>query len=199
MKLIVVTLPGLFTGEAALLTRLFENGLETLHLRKPSATDTDLRNLLRAIPRRYLPRIVLHDGFSLTKDFPLKGIHLNGRNPQPPAGYKGSVSRSCHSVEEVREWKPRCNYVFLSPIFDSISKKGYQSVFPEETLREAAREGVIDSKVMALGGVEYDRIPLLKTLGFGGAALLGDIWQYRGQEDFIPHFLKLEALCDNLK
>lgn len=199
MKLIVVTLPGLFTEEAALLTRLFENGLETLHLRKPSATDAALRSLLFSIPREYLPRIVLHDCFSLTGDFPLKGIHLNGRNPLPPAGYQGSVSRSCHSLEEVRIWKAHCNYVFLSPIFDSISKKGYQAAFPEKTLREAAREGVIDSKVMALGGVEYGRIPLLKELGFGGAALLGDIWKHRGQDDFIPHFLKLKALCDNLK
>ena len=42
----------------------------------------------------------------------LGGIHLNKRNPEAPPLYKGSISRSCHSLEEIIEYKPVCDYVF---------------------------------------------------------------------------------------
>ena len=38
MKLIVITTPQFFEGEAAAVTSLFQNGLEILHLRKPGAS-----------------------------------------------------------------------------------------------------------------------------------------------------------------
>ena len=90
---------------------------------------------------------------------------------------KFSTSRSCHSLEEVTEWKERCNYVSLSPIFDSISKQGYRSAFSREELQQARRDGIIDDKVFALGGITFDRLPEVETLGFGGAMILGDAWK----------------------
>ena len=38
MKLIVITTPQFFEGEAEAVTSLFQNGLEILHLRKPGAS-----------------------------------------------------------------------------------------------------------------------------------------------------------------
>ena len=69
------------------------------------------------------------------------------------------------------------DYVFLSPIFDSISKRGYRSQFSLTELQKAAAEGIIDSKVVALGGITKDKLPLLQSLHFGGAAMLGAIWE----------------------
>ena len=69
------------------------------------------------------------------------------------------------------------DYLFLSPIFDSISKRGYLSQFSIESLQNAAEEGLIDGKVFALGGVTQAKLPLLHELGFGGAAMLGAAWQ----------------------
>ncbi|GAA6529534.1 hypothetical protein LPYR103PRE_15070 [Segatella asaccharophila] len=68
------------------------------------------------------------------------------------------------------------DYVFLSPVFDSISKSGYCSAFPLSALKQAQEEGIIDRKVIALGGVTYDKLPLLESLSFGGGAMLGEIW-----------------------
>ena len=65
----------------------------------------------------------------------------------------------------------------LSPIFDSISKVGYKSAFTEEELRKAHHEGIINERVMALGGVTFERIPNVLDLGFGGGMILGDAWQ----------------------
>ena len=153
MKLIVITTPQFFEGEAEAVTSLFQNGLEILHLRKPGASAEEMGNFLQQLPMEYMPRIVTHEQFQLASVFGLKGIHLNGRNPQIPSGYKGHISCSCHSLEEVLKHKSDCNYVFLSPIYDSISKEGYSSAYSCDTLQKAQQAGIIDSKVMALGGI----------------------------------------------
>ena len=107
----------------------------------------------------------------------LHGVHLNGRNPQPPVGWEGSVSKSCHSLEEVKEWKEKCDYVSLSPIFDSISKQGYHAAFSSTEIEEASRQGIIDKKVLALGGVTFNKIDDVLRMGFGGGMILGDAWK----------------------
>lgn len=88
-----------------------------------------------------------------------------------------TVSRSCHSIQEVIRHKSECDYLFLSPIYDSISKEGYGAAFSRIELKRAAEEGIIDSQVFALGGVSLEHIPEIRSLGFGGAAVLGALWQ----------------------
>ena len=94
---------------------------------------------------------------------------------------------SCHSLEEVDIKKDMADYVFLSPIFNSISKSGYNSAFSKEELHNAMKQGKIDNKVIALGGVSSANIDTVKDLGFGGAALLGDIWDRTESPDFDKH------------
>ena len=108
--------------EDKIITALFEEGLDTLHLRKPGTAPMFAERLLTLIPEQYHKRIVVHGHFYLKEEYKLKGIHLNGRNPNLPEGYKGHVSCSCHSLDEVKERKSSCDYVFLSPVFNSISK-----------------------------------------------------------------------------
>lgn len=197
MKLIVITTPQFFEGEVAAITSLFRAGLEILHLRKPGASAEELSHLLRQLPAEYLSHIVTHEHFQLASSFGLKGIHLNGRNPHAPNDYQGHISCSCHYLSEVMEHKPACNYVFLSPIYDSISKEGYPSTHSRESLQQARQAGIIDSRVIALGGISSRHLPEVKALGFGGAALLGDIWQC-SESDLIPHFRQLQALASPL-
>ena len=107
-------------------------------------------------------------------------VRLNRRNPDAPKFARSSglsLSYSCHSLSEVELRKPKMDYVFLSPIFDSISKRGYRSKFSLSELQKAGAEGIIDSRVVALGGITKDKLPLLQSLHFGGAAMLGAIWK----------------------
>ena len=175
MKLIVITTPHFFEGESRILSLLFQEGMERLHLRKPQSNIDELRRLLETIPPEYYPRIVLHDHFELVLEYKPVGIHLNSRNYSVPEGFKGSISRSCHSLEEIHE-NQKLAYVFLSPIFQSISKEGYGSGFPMEVLQKAASDGIINEKVIALGGMDQTTIPLVKPLNFGGVAVLGALW-----------------------
>lgn len=177
MEWIVITSPGFLQGEADFIDRLFGHGLDRLHLRKPGADIGECRRLLDGISREWLPRIVVHDNFGLCREYGLGGVHLNGRNPMAPPNHEGSVSRSCHSLEEISRYKGECDYLTLSPIFNSISKQGYMAAFGPGQLAAARDSGLIDSRVMALGGVTLENIPRVRELGFGGVAILGDVWQ----------------------
>ena len=177
MEWIVITSPGFLRGEADFIDRLFGHGLDRLHLRKPGADIGECRRLLDGISREWLPRIVVHDNFGLCREYGLGGVHLNGRNPMAPPNHEGSVSRSCHSLEEISRYKGECDYLTLSPIFNSISKQGYMAAFGPGQLAAARDSGLIDRRVIALGGVTLENIPRVKELGFGGVAILGDVWQ----------------------
>lgn len=174
---IVVTQPHFYKEEADAIIQMFQSGLQRLHLRKPDSTIDECRQLLRDIPSVYHQRIVLHDHHQLAGEFAIAGVHLNSRNPEPPVGWQGDVSRSCHSLEEVKQWKSRCTYVTLSPIFDSISKQDYNAAFSPEQLIHAKEEGIIDNHVIALGGLCGDNIQEALSYGFGGVMVLGDAWK----------------------
>lgn len=174
-QLIAITRPEIFAEEAPLLESLFEKGLERLHIRKPQSEAKEVEKLLKAINPAYYPRIALHDHFELAEDYGLGGVHLNSRNPQAPASFKGRVSRSCHSIEELAAY-PQLDYLFLSPIFPSISKAGYGKGFPIDFMKEAAQKGLITPRVVALGGISTETIPQLRDIPFGGFAVLGALW-----------------------
>lgn len=202
MKLILISKPTFFVEEDKILTTLFEEGLEILHLRKPDTPPVYAERLLTLIPEKFRRRIVVHSNFYLKDEYKLKGIHLNKRNPRPPENYSGHISCSCHTIEEVTSRKGPCSYVFLSPIFDSISKNGYNSPFTLDQLKAASKSGIIDKKVIALGGINEENLPKIKDLGFGGAAVLGSLWEkFDPASDYsyrnlIEHFQKLKRLAE---
>lgn len=202
MKLIVVTTPTFFVEEDKIITTLFEEGLDILHLRKPETPAMYSERLLTLIPEKYHKRIVTHEHFYLKEEFNLMGIHLNSRNPKEPHDYSGHISCSCHSVEEVKNKKHFYDYLFMSPVYDCISKEGYQSAYTPEELRQASKEKTIDNKVMALGGINEGNIPEIKSFGFGGAVVLGDLWNKfdacsdRDYMTLVNHFRKLKKIAD---
>ena len=92
MKLIVITPPTFFVEEDKIITALFEEGLDILHLRKPETAAPYSERLLTLIPEQYRKKIVTHEHFYLKEEYQLMGIHLNNRNPSKPEGYIGHVS-----------------------------------------------------------------------------------------------------------
>lgn len=146
-----------------MLIEMLRRGVDRVHLRHPGC---DIEPILREIPQELHRFISLHDRFELAGEC---GVHLNGRNPKPPKDFKGIISKTCHSVAEIT---PRFNYVTLSPIFPSISKPGYGTGFAEEELMKIPSDYVI-----ALGGINHERIDTIKRYPFKGVALLGSIWQ----------------------
>lgn len=202
MKLIVVTAPTFFVEEDKIITALFEEGLDILHLRKPETPAMYSERLLTLIPEKYHKRIITHEHFYLQEEFSLMGIHLNTRNPKEPHDYSGHISYTCHSLDEVQNKKHFYDYLFLSSIYNCITKSGVTSGFTAEELRQAGKSKVIDSRVMALGGITPDNILEIKDYGFGGAVVMGDLWNKfnactdRDYLEVIRHFKKLKKMAD---
>ena len=57
MKLIVLSEPAYFKGEASLINQLFEAGLSVFHLRKPDSDRLTYASLIAEIELRYHDRI----------------------------------------------------------------------------------------------------------------------------------------------
>ena len=192
-----MTKPTFFVEEDKILTNLFEEGLENLHLYKPGASPMYSERLLTLLGEDYHSKITVHGHFYLKEEYHLKGIHIDDAHTEPPTGYKGNVSRTCHLIEELKEAKKKSNYVFLHSIFDSQTNIDEKASFTMEQLEEAAKNNLIDKKVYALGGMNLDTVKAVKDLGFGGIVICGDLWNrfnIHNEIDYkalLSHFEKL--------
>jgi thiamine-phosphate pyrophosphorylase len=196
MKLIILTKATFFVEEDKILTTLFEEGMENLHLYKPDSEPIYSERLLSLLSDDYYKKITVHDHFYLREEFGLRGIHLNNATDSVPIGYKGNVSRTCHSIDELYKAKKESKYVFLKTIFNSQSNPNDTQSFTEEELKAAAKQGLIDRHVYALGGINLDNVRMVRDLGFEGVVICGDLWnrfnihQEQDYKDLIGHFKK---------
>ena len=203
MKLIVFSSHNGLHSEPKQVVSMFEHGLETLHLRKPKFSSKDLVEYLELIPSEYHDRIVIHSHHKLAKKFNLKGVHFSkvhrDKNYNTKLKYLtfrlkfGNIltTRSCHKIHKLEENSNRYTYVFLSPMFESISKTSHSGLFNEGHIKNAL--ATKKHIVYALGGVEESKFKELKDLGFKGVALLGAIWN-TDQEPFNAYLSAREAI-----
>ena len=182
---IAITPERTVTDEADIVAALLDGGIDYVHLRHPNIKEVEMRRLIEAIPSRLHGRLRLHSHFALVDAYSLAGAHLNSRNPSF-SGTQGTLSRSCHSIKEVAD-AGKYEYVTLSPVFDSISKQGYNAAI---SFADFARMRP-PTKVIALGGVTPDRFAMLHDAGFAGAAMLGYIWEAQSASELAE---KLETI-----
>ncbi len=200
MKLVVMTRSSFFVEEDKILSSLFEEGLDRLHLYKPGASPLFSERLLSLLDEVYHRRIMVHEHFYLKDEFGLGGIHIDAADDRVvPKGYRGRISRGCTDLSELGVLKRCSDYVFLRNIFDSIEYKdrGEKSSFMMSDLERASSAGLIDKHVYALGGMRLENVHLAKELGFGGVVICGDLWNrfdIQSERDFtgiMKYFEKL--------
>ena len=191
MKLIVITSPENVENEHEILIRLFESGLETLHVRKPGFSLIEFKLWISKIPANFHARLMLHSHHQLAETYVIKGLHF------PEIMRKMAVknalsnlvySTSFHALTELQNPDPFFDYAFLSPVFDSISKQGYLAAFSEKELKNTLSTAKLP--VYALGGVTVENLEKVSEMGFNGAAVLGSIWQ---SEDPVKAFSQLRV------
>jgi thiamine-phosphate pyrophosphorylase len=179
--IIVISNPTTITDEQAIIKQLFDEGLEIFHVRKKEFSEFEMRTFIEQISEKYFSKIVLHSHYHLAKEYNLKGIHVSVDYKNEPSN--ATLSVSFHSLDEVEKFENKFDYGFISPVFDSISKDGYKSKFDFSELktylvnRKVLNRGTGNGHVIALGGIDEDKIDIVKDLGFSGIALLGAIWQ----------------------
>ena len=78
----------------------------------------------------------------------------------------------------------------------------YHASYTPEEMKKAHKAGIIDKKVIALGGIDTFNLDEVKEYGFGGAAILGALWNKfdlrsnRNYSELITHFRKLKKQAD---
>jgi thiamine-phosphate pyrophosphorylase len=207
-KIIVISYPEDVKNELAILEQLFQEGLTCFHLRKPKFSTSKMRKYLDQIPEMYRDRVVIHSHHELAVDYKLRGIHLTRAHRQKSwrLWFKLtlikfrrrdlSMSTSFHRLKylHLRRIASRYDYLFLAPVFKSISKRGHESGFSDNQLKVAME--ATPFKVFALGGVNKETAVHAMELGFYGVALLGAIWK---SEDPVAEFKQIKSAVGELK
>lgn len=196
---VVITLPRVMEGEAeaeALLEICKEPCAPIVHIRKPESDEEEVERLLGRLKESGcdMSRLTIHYNEPLARRYGLGGVHLRGEEMEKGAGEGLRKSLSTHSWKEVQQYAGRVDYLFISPLFDSISKPGYRSgLDPEETFFRLAHH---DGRIVALGGVSADTITQVERLGFDGAAVLGAVWSVdEGRIDVKKSLKNYRVLC----
>lgn len=158
-NLVLVTPPTTSGHEQAMLPKLFEAGLQRLHVRKKDLSHEQLAAYLQNIPNAYRRFVVLHQHHDLVPAMNLGGIHYTERDAptSPISGLPGrTISLAYHQPSQLLACRGAVDYCFLSPVYPSISKPGYQ---PPQDLadRRALSEYVHLARypVIALGGASF--------------------------------------------
>src|SRR5574344_664508 len=103
--------------------KFLASGIDFFHIRKPSLSAKELKDYLEVFPLQARERLTLHANQPLALEMGLGGVHYNAKNPYSPLCTTGlRKSYSCHSIAEVERLRESFDYLFLSPIYDSISK-----------------------------------------------------------------------------
>lgn len=173
----LLSYPEFFAGESNILCSLMDKYEFTFHLRKPNASNRDYDIFMQSIPKEFHNRIVLHDAYNLQQKYQVKGLHFSTMNRSIAENIitRRTKSTSCHSVAEARTQDGIFDYVFLSPVFKSISKPGYTGGLDMIEVKAYLSEQR-KMQIIALGGIDETKIQELESYMFDGVAVLGAVW-----------------------
>ena len=180
MQLIVISYPDTIANEARLINQLFENGLTRFHLRKPGYDAGQMAGLLEQIDEQYHHYIALHQHHVIAQDFGIKRLHFTEQHRENTSREKLALlfhqgyilSTSVHEIAALQtlSWFDKA---FFGPVFNSISKPGYQAKWPDSF---SLNKQDMQLDIIALGGIELSNLSKIKAMNFDGAAVLGTIW-----------------------
>lgn len=188
MKIIIFTPEYRVPNEAQIIALLLENGVNRIHIRKPFIDEVSL--LLKEIPEVFHPKISIHKHLELLKQYSKIGFHISKK-------YKHLVTKDWKvylnennitlstGIHQWEEISFDFDYLFISPVFDSISKKGYLN---NPDLKKIPIK-FSNYPIYALGGIRDENILETKRIGYKGVGLLGSIW---GSNDPLKTFLQLK-------
>jgi len=187
MELIVISSSHSNEAEPEIVTKMFEAGLTSFHLRKPRHSTNQLKQYLDQIPAHFHNRIVIHSHHDLVLKYDLRGIHFTDIHLQP--GFKRwwlmrrirlskknlVRTRSYKKISEVynKEEIPY-DYYFLGTIFNTLSNEFYSGYYEQGLLAALKTAG---KKFIARGGINEKTILKAHALGFEGVALNSVLWK----------------------
>ncbi len=157
-------------------------GVRDLQLREKDLPLKDLHSLavvLRQMTKRYNARLYINDRVDIALMVDADGVHL------PDAGLPANEVKACyphllvgvstHSIEGAKQaQKDGADFITFGPVYETPSKKAFGPPQGLDRLQEVCRE--IELPVLALGGINKDRVPAVLDRGASGVALISGIW-----------------------
>lgn len=186
MNLVLFSTSDRSLSEAREVTQMFEEGLKAFHIKKSSFERHEMEEYIKSIPSEYHKYIILHSNHKLRKTFKLGGLHLSRthRKRKYNSWWKMfklkkfsrnlKFTRTFSKLSTLSSHNIKYDYVFLTPIYQSISKLGHSGNFGNRSLEKYIK--LSKSPVYALGGVTIEHFKECQELGFSGVALLGYVW-----------------------
>lgn len=189
MKTIIYTAPEPVSNETELIEGMLGAGADFLFLRRRDTVDSHYwMTFLERIPSAYYPRIFTTD-FRVLHEMELGGFHFKGdvlanmeqidlRENLGMLRKRGiSSSRTVRNMEGMELSDGQFDLLLAAPIFKSISKPEHFADWNFEDLKSFLNKKQRQSTVVALGGVEPEKMDILHLLGVDGVAILGALWK----------------------
>jgi thiamine-phosphate pyrophosphorylase len=203
MRLVVITPTRDVADETSLVTKMFESGLTTLHLRKPRYSTRQMAEYIKQIPVHFHNRIIIHSHHNLALKFSLKGIHLTRAHLSGKLKYrilrfrlkmrfsKLIKTRSYTRLQQVYlPEQQQFDYFFIGTMFNNMTGELYSGYY-EDAVTAANRNS--GKALVARGGTTPRTIEKASRFGFSGIAFNSYIWQ--GEQPF----LNFTAVLDEFK
>lgn len=173
----IFTHPEPLANEAQHLNALLDAGAETVVLRKPGWIKEQYVQLLEQLDGKHYARMMIAGLPEVASSFGLKGVHMSELKRQALPGNQQlphylHCSAAIHTTDAINILGNDWDTLVLSPVFDSISKKGYQAAF-DSGLKIAE----CSCNVLALGGINEDTAGKVRRMGFDGVVVMGALWQ----------------------
>jgi thiamine-phosphate pyrophosphorylase len=186
MKLVVITPSTDVPDEQNLVTKMFESGLTTLHLRKPKYSTNQMAEYIREIPSHFHNRIVIHSHHKLALKFQLKGIHLSSTHLSKHWRYffvrlrlrlrfsRTSKSRSYSRLQQIyKKEEQDFDYYLVGTMYNNMTGEFY-SGFYEDGISAAIRNS--GKRLVARGGTSPAVVAKTARYGFYGIAFNSYLW-----------------------
>src|SRR4051812_40448596 len=162
MRLVVITPTKDVADEQSLVTKMFESGLTTLHLRKPKHSTNQMSEYIKEIPAHFHNRIVLHSHHNLALKYNLKGIHLSRTHLSKHWKYwlvrtrlklkfkQTSKSRSYARLQQVYNIEEQnFDYYLIGTMFNNMTGELYSGFYEDGIIAANKNAG---KKLIARGG-----------------------------------------------
>lgn len=176
--IIVITPEEIVLNETEIINELFREGLDLLHIRKPFIGQNEMKDFIQKIDSKFYSQLVLHSHYDLAENFNISRFHfreIDRKNGLSQSFTDKKKSTSVHDIESFNHLNKEWEYAFISPVFPSISKKGYGE--NSTILNDIKKRDHQNVQLIVLGGINENNINEVLDNKVDGVALLGAIWE----------------------
>lgn len=164
------------------LEEALQGGVRALQLREKNMDPKDLLALaleVKLLMQRYEAKLFINDRADIAIMAGADGVHLTEASVQA-SEIKNNfpnliVGVSTHSLEGAQLAEQQdADFITFSPIYETPSKTGYGPPQGLDPLRQVTQS--VRLPVLALGGINLNRVPECLEHGAFGVAVISDIW-----------------------